>query len=135
LKLKKIIKLLKSRDLHGHDIISTKFLKISFPLISPPQNYICNKVLIKGIFSNRSKFSIIKPLYKKGDKKYVSNYRPISLLTSFSKIFEKVMQTWLLEPLHNNNILSREQFEFQMTLTSENATCILMNEILNFSEQ
>jgi hypothetical protein len=34
------------------------------------------------------KYSIIKPLYKKGNKKDVSNYRPISLLTSFSKILE-----------------------------------------------
>lgn len=64
----------------------------------------------------------------------MSNYRPISLLTSFSRIFERVIHTWLLEPLHNN-ILSREQFGFQMTLTSENATYILMNEILNFFEQ
>jgi hypothetical protein len=81
LKLKKIIKLLKSKDSHGHDEISTKFLKISFPFISSLQNYICYKVLIKGIFPDRLKFSIIKPLYKKGNKKYVSNYRPISLLT------------------------------------------------------
>jgi len=127
--------LLKSEDSHGHDEISTKFLKISFPLISSSQNYICNKVLIKGISPDRLKISIIKPLYKKRNKKYVSNYRPISLLTSFSKIFEKVMQTRLLEPLHNNNILSREQFGFQMTLTSDNATYILMNEILNVFEQ
>jgi hypothetical protein len=39
----------------------------------------------------------------------VSNYIPISLVTSFSKSFEKVMQTSLLEHLNNNNILSREQ--------------------------
>jgi hypothetical protein len=45
------------------------------------------------------------------------------------------MQTRLLEPLHNNNILSREQFGFQMTLTSENGTYILMNEILHVFKQ
>jgi len=39
--------------------------------------------LISGVFPTRLKYSIITPLHKKGDKNNVSNYRPISLLTSF----------------------------------------------------
>jgi hypothetical protein len=53
--------LFKSKDSHGYDEISTKLLKISSPLISSPPNYICNKVLTKGIFPDRLKFSTIKP--------------------------------------------------------------------------
>jgi Notch-like protein len=64
-------------------------LKITAPFVSSPLSYICNKVITKGIFPDRLKYSVIKPLYKKGNKKDVSNYRPISLLTSFSKFFEK----------------------------------------------
>jgi hypothetical protein len=43
------------------------------------------------------KFSIIKPTFKKGNKMNLTNYRPISLLTSFSKVFEKALlnpSTW-----------------------------------------
>ena len=82
--------MLKSQDSRGYDEISTKLLKISSPFISSPLNYICNVVLIKRIFPDRLKFSIINPLYKKGNKTDVSNYIPVSLLTQFSKIFEKV---------------------------------------------
>jgi len=49
--------------------------------------------LTKGIFPMRLKFSQLNPLFKKGNKLEMANYRPISLLTSFSKIFEKVILT------------------------------------------
>jgi hypothetical protein len=90
----KIIKSLKSKDSHSYGKISTNLLKRSSPLISSPLNYICNKVLIKGIFHDRLKFSVVKPSYKIGND--ISNYRPMFLLSSFPKIFEKLMQTRLL---------------------------------------
>jgi len=74
---------------------------------SSPPNYIRNKVLTKGIFPESLKFSIIKPLCKKGNKKDVSNYGPIFLLTSFSKMF--AMQSRLLKYLQNKDISCREQ--------------------------
>jgi hypothetical protein len=45
----------------------------------------------RGIFPDRLKYAIVKPLFKKGDRSCISNYRPISMLSSFSKVFEKVM--------------------------------------------
>jgi hypothetical protein len=48
-------------------------------------------MLSTGIFPDRLKYSEIKPIYKKGDKTLITNYRPISLLTVFSNIFEKVI--------------------------------------------
>jgi len=78
-----IIKTLKSKNSYGYDEFSTELLKITAPFISSPLNYICNKVITKGIFPDRLNYSIIKSLYKKGNKKDVSNYRLISLLTSF----------------------------------------------------
>jgi hypothetical protein len=60
------------------------------------QNYICNMSILSGSFPARLKYSVIKPLFKKGDKKDLKIFRPISLLTSFSKIFEKLyMQDFL----------------------------------------
>jgi hypothetical protein len=82
-------------------------------------------------FPDRLKYSIIKPLYKKGNKKDVSNYKPISLLTSFSKILGKVLQTRLLDHLHRNNIISKEQYGFWKGLTTDDAVYKLKNEVLN----
>jgi hypothetical protein len=48
-----------------------------------------NKILSTGIFPERLKFLEVRPLFKKGYITEFSNYRPISLLTSFSKITEK----------------------------------------------
>jgi hypothetical protein len=44
-----------------------------------------------GIFPERLKFAEVRPVFKKGDKTEFTNYRPISLLTSFSKIIEKII--------------------------------------------
>jgi len=84
-----IIKPIKTKNSSGYDEIITKLLKISVNYICSPLTYICNKSVITGIFPERLKYSIIKPLYKKGDKTDPSNYRPLSMLTSFSKVLEK----------------------------------------------
>jgi len=57
----------------------------------------------------------------------MSNYRPISILTSFSKSFEKVMQTGLLKRLTDHNILSKEQYSFKTKLKTDNATSLSVN--------
>jgi hypothetical protein len=86
----KIIHSLKCKDSYGYDEVSTRILKNSAPYILSPLTFIFNKILSTGIFPDRLKFSEVKPLFKKGDKTEFSNYRPISLLTSFSKIIEKI---------------------------------------------
>jgi Notch-like protein len=116
---------LKPEDSHEYDEITTQILKISAPGTTSLLNYICNKLLSKDIFPDRLKCSLIKPLYKKGSKLDMANYRPISLLTTFSKILEKVMQTRSLNHLTNCNILTKEQFVFRTKLTKGNATYAL----------
>jgi len=85
--------------------------------------------LFRGVFPDRLKYAItsIRPLFKKGNKNYMSNYRPISILTSFSKMFEKVMQTGLLKHLTGHNILSKERYGFINKLKTDNATDKLTN--------
>jgi len=78
-----ITKSIKSKNSRGYDEISTKILKISSNYIVSPVTYICNKIILSGIFPDRLKLSIVKLEYKKGDKRNYTNYRPISLLTSF----------------------------------------------------
>ena len=88
--IEQIIKSLKTKNSNGYDEISTKNLKISCSFISSPINYICNK-MFWGVFPDRLKYTIIKSLHKNDDRCGVSNYRLVSLLTSFAKIFETVM--------------------------------------------
>jgi hypothetical protein len=84
-----IIKSLKTKNSFGYDGISTKLLKISSCFISLPLTYICNKSLSSGIFPDHLKYTVVKPLFKKGDRSNISNYRPISLLSSFAKHLKK----------------------------------------------
>jgi hypothetical protein len=126
-----IIYSFKTKDSCGYDLISLRVLKLSTPYISSPLSYICNKTMQLGVFPERLKYSIIKPLYKKGNKSLISNYRPISLLTSFSKIVEKVIFNRLIDHLNKYAILSPSQYGFQKNLSMENAVYILLNVVLS----
>jgi hypothetical protein len=88
--------------------------------------YIINRSLITGIFPDRLKFAVIIPIFKKGDKNHFKNYRPISLLTSFSKIFDVRLYNHLVK----NNILANEQFGFRTNLSINNAAYTLSDQIL-----
>jgi hypothetical protein len=111
--IKDVVSSLKMKDSHGYDGISIKILKQSIRYISSPLAYLCNLMISTGIFPTRLKFAEIKPLYKKGEMANISNYRPISLLTSFSKIFGKIIFTRLTH-LNYNHILAEEQFGLEL---------------------
>lgn len=128
--IQKIILSMKPKNSHGYDEISLKIVKSSAPYILSPLTYLCNKILLTGIFPDRLKYSEVKPLYKKGDKSEISNYRPISLLPTFSKIIEKIMYKRLYAHLNNNNILAMEQFGFRKESSTEMATFNLLDNIL-----
>jgi hypothetical protein len=124
-----IIKSLKTKTSYGYKI-STKIIKLSGPFISSPINYILNKMLSWSVFPDRLKYAIIKPLHNNGDRCDVSKYRSVSLLTSFSKIFETLMQRKILKHLTKYIKLSTEH-GFRLGLRTDNATYKLTTEILN----
>jgi hypothetical protein len=76
--IERIINTIKVKNSHGYDEITTKMLKASAPYISSPLNYICNKSIRSGTFPSRLKYSIVIPLFKKGDRDNMANYRPVS---------------------------------------------------------
>ena len=126
--ISEIIESLKQKNSHGYDEISVKILKISLPFIVSPLTYICNG-MSTGIFPMRLKYSQINPVFKKGNKTEISNYRPISLLTSFSKVFEKVIYKRLFCHINTNNILATEQYGFRSNSSTETVAYNLINNI------
>ena len=74
------------------------------------------------------KISKVIPVYKKGDKDHVCNYRPISLLTSLSKLLEKIVYTRLLEFL-NIHIISNSQFGFRQKHSTSHAILTLIEKV------
>jgi hypothetical protein len=118
----KIIHSLKSKNSQGYDEISSKILKVSTPYVLSPLTYIFNKILQTGTFPDRLKLSEVKPLYKKGDKTELCNYRTISLLPTSSKIIEKIIYKRLYSHLNKNNILVTEQYGFGEKLSTEMAS-------------
>ncbi|KAL4131531.1 hypothetical protein QTP88_008826 [Uroleucon formosanum] len=70
---------------------------------------------------SKLKLAIIKPIYKNGDKTCINNYRPISMLSNFSKILEKIVKNRLITFLEKHELLSKQQFGFRPGLGTENA--------------
>jgi hypothetical protein len=87
-------------------------------------------MLSSGIFPTRLKFSQISPIFKKGNKTEISAYRPVSLLTPFSKIFEKVIYNRLLQHVQVNNVITMDQYGFKNNGSTELAIFKLINQIL-----
>jgi hypothetical protein len=80
--IKNIIHSLTSKNSSGCDEITSKILLACWALISRPLAHICNHSLYTGIFLDHLKISVVRPLYRKGDKISVTNYRPISLFAT-----------------------------------------------------
>lgn len=125
-----IIKNMKLKPSCGYDEISSKIVKHCVKELSWPLTLICNNSLASGIFPDRLKYATVIPLHKKGNKTKMGNYRPISLLSTFSKILEKVMYNCLLKHIMHHKILTTSQFGFQKNMSTENAIFKLTTEIL-----
>jgi hypothetical protein len=110
--------------------LSNKIIKLCGEQITKPLAYIYNLSLNSGICVDRLKYANIKPCFKKCDAAEISNYRPISLLTSFSKLFEILIFNRLEQHLVNNDILVAQQYGFHDGLSAQTAVFNLTNHIL-----
>ena len=107
-----------------------KFIKYAAEQISPVLSKIFNMCISEGIFPNQFKIAEVLPLHKSGSKFNLHNFRPISLLSPFSKIFEKCIYARLYNFLTKNNILNNSQFGFRENSSTENAVLQMCNNIL-----
>ena len=90
------VKNAKNKISKDHDQFDMCLVKKIIPYIVKPLAHIGNTSLMNGISPDRMKIARVIPLFKNGDVKEFSNYRPVSILPQFSKILEKVFHNrWM----------------------------------------
>ena len=127
--LKKIISNSKPKSSTGYDNISSKLLKYIGDIVSVPLSVIVNQSLCTGIFPDKLKIAKVIPLYKKQDEKVFGNYRPISLLSSVSKVFERIVFDQSYDYFMTNGLLFNSQYGFRKHHSTELAALELTDKI------
>src|SRR6266568_8089003 len=102
-----------SRKSCGPDNINPKLIVENCQLLIKPLLHLFNRSLIQGVVPDSMKIAKVIPLFKKGDSTSPGNYRPISLLSFFSKLLEKIIFNRMYCFLSKNNSLYKYQFGFR----------------------
>ena len=114
--------LFKTLDANKSSIdIPNKLIKLAADPLSVFFTQIYNQSIETGIVPNVMKVSRVTPVYKNGDVTNTGNYRPISALSPFSKVFERLIYNQLNNFLEKNNILYQYQFGFRKGHSTEQA--------------
>ena len=126
--ISRIIAAMKPKSSHLNTI-PLKILKQISQCISPFLSLLINKSISENKFPKILKLSRVIPIHKGGDPEDVNNYRPISQLPSFSKIFEKFVCNQLQNHLTANDIISKCQYGFQKGISTSDAITSQLNYI------
>lgn len=121
-----IIKNMKNKS-PGPDGISMKTIKELAPLITLTLSKIFNLCFDQGTFPDELKVAKITPIFKTGDPLHPTNYRPISVINSFAKIFEKLIETRLTKFFEKYKIFNQAQYGFR----KNKSTTLALHKILS----
>jgi len=108
-----ILETLNTNKATGSDNISAKIIKMNAKLLAKPLCVIFNKSIQTGVFPSRMKHARINPVHKGGSIDSTENYRPISILPIFSKIFKKLINKQVIHFLEKNELLEQNQYGFR----------------------
>ena len=114
-----VIKSLKN-SAPGYDDISTSVMKKCINDYIAPLTYLVNISIKQGIFPDELKIAKVFPIFKSNDEQYITNYRPISVLNFFSKIFEKVVANRIIDFL-DQNVFYDHQYGFRKCHSTNHA--------------
>ncbi|CAK1597655.1 unnamed protein product [Parnassius mnemosyne] len=126
---------IKSSNSSGYDCITSKILKDNIKHISEPIAYLINLTFEYGVFPKIYKNAIVCPIYKSGDKSSPNNYRPISLLSTMSKVLEKIFNKRLMNYLEKNELLDKNQFGFRANRSTDDAVLQLTSNITRYLDK
>lgn len=113
----------------GYDELNPSIMKDTIGFYLRPLAHVVNLSLEQGCVPDEVKRAIVTPVFKKGETNDLNNYRPISVLPFFSKLFEKVMYNRLISFLEKHNVLYKYQFGFRKKLSTEMALIIAKDKI------
>ena len=119
----------------GHDNISNVLLKKLGRSVTTPLSIIFNKSLEEGVFPEDMKLADVVPLFKSKDRNECTNYRPISLLLTISKLLEKVVYSRTYKFLEKHDKLYVSQYGFREGHSCENAISELVSEIVKRQQE
>lgn len=126
---------LKPKSSCGVDRVSNKLVKLIKHHISKPLTLIINQCFHTGIFPDKLKLAKVIPIFKKNDNTILDNYRPVSILPSLSKIFEKIIYNQLYNHFNNNNLFFNSQYGFRSQHSTELAALELIDKIVTKMDQ
>ena len=127
--VRKLVSQLNNRKALGPTSIPVTILKDNIDVLVRPLTLILNQSFEQGIFPEILKIAQVSPIHKKEDTVTVSNYRPISLLSVFSKIFEKAMYHRICSFLCKYKLINKNQFGFCSNHSTEHALISLIETI------
>lgn len=133
--VKKVISDLKEGKAPGIDGIRSTTLKQIKDQVSEPIAYLINLCFEQGSFPKIFKTAIIKPLHKAGSRTNIQNYRPISLISNFGKIIEKIIKTRMTQFLEKHEIIAESQHGFRKGKSTRDAIFELTDGIYKLLDQ
>lgn len=113
----------------GLDGVPVKVLKHCHSEISQYIADILNKAIAQGVFPDGLKTSLVVPVFKRGDRSNVDNYRQITLVSAFSKIFERAVYDRVVGFLESRGLLTTCQHGFRKGRSTETATAAFVQHI------
>jgi hypothetical protein len=130
-----VIQQLKNSNSSGYDDISNNVLKSCVSVIPGLLAELFNTSFETGLFPDVYKLSKVIPLYKKGDKQCVDNYRAISLLPTISKVLEHLMYSRLTDFLQDHDLLHPQQYGFRRGKSTTSATFNFLQTVQQLRDQ
>lgn len=131
----KVIQSLKLSSSAGVDEVTSSMVKTCSLQLCHPLSDLINKSLTQGIFPSKLKMSKVYPHHKKSNTSDLQNFRPISLVSTFSKITEKIVLIRLLNHLLTNNLLTDKQHGFLAGRSTITALADLVEHIIDNIEE
>ena len=119
----------------GYDDINIKTIVSCAKQISKPLTHMCNLSFLSGIIPDKLKIAVVTPVFKANEANKFENYRPISVLSCFSKLLEKIMYKRLIKFIDKNKILSKHQYGFRKNRSTEHALIELIDGITKAIDQ
>ena len=129
--VKKILDSLKINKSPGPDKLHCRLLKELSEVLSYPLSLIFKKSVNTGKIPCEWKYANITALYKKRDKKYAGNYRPVSLTNVVCKVLESIIRENIVEHMKSNKLFSDKQFGF---ISGRSTVLQLIRVIDNWTE-